>query len=279
MAHIAKKGNRYYVVVYGGINRSTGRDMRDWSDGFATRKEAERAAAEIVEAQAGRRLPVTGSHHARRLPQRSVAAAQEVAAESVDVRVVPEQRPAARRTEDRIDPAPTAPARGPRHVVRRAARRREAQRCRRRARTEVGSEHPRDAPQGARRRPSQGHRAPQRRRPRRPAEGAHRSEGPSGVVGRRASRLPREHRGLRVVRSDLPDGEHRHATRRATRTDLAQRRPRRRPASSSTSNCSPSGTKPRSVRRRHRRAGERSTSTRGPSPCCGRGDGCSSNSR
>ena len=87
--------------------------------------------------------------------------------------LVPEQRPAARRTEDRIDPASTAPARGPRHVVRRAARRREAQRCRRRARTEVGPEHPRHAPQGARRRPSQGHRAPQRGRPRRPAEGAH----------------------------------------------------------------------------------------------------------
>ena len=47
MAHIAKKGNRYFVVVYGGINRSTGRDKRDWSDGFATRKEAEREAAEI----------------------------------------------------------------------------------------------------------------------------------------------------------------------------------------------------------------------------------------
>lgn len=46
--HIAKKGNRYYPVVYGGINRSTGRDIRDWHDGFATRKEAERALAEIV---------------------------------------------------------------------------------------------------------------------------------------------------------------------------------------------------------------------------------------
>ena len=46
--HIAKKGNRYYPVVYGGINRTTGRDIRDWHDGFASRKEAERALAEII---------------------------------------------------------------------------------------------------------------------------------------------------------------------------------------------------------------------------------------
>ncbi len=45
MAHIAKKGNRYYVVVYGGIDAATGRETRDWHDGYATRKEAERAAA------------------------------------------------------------------------------------------------------------------------------------------------------------------------------------------------------------------------------------------
>ena len=47
MAHIAKKGNRYFVVAYGGINRATGGEKRDWSDGFATRKEAEREAAAI----------------------------------------------------------------------------------------------------------------------------------------------------------------------------------------------------------------------------------------
>ena len=47
MAHIAKKGSRYFVVVYGGINRATGEGIRDWSDGFATRKEAEREAVEI----------------------------------------------------------------------------------------------------------------------------------------------------------------------------------------------------------------------------------------
>ena len=46
--HIAKKGNRYYPVVYGAINRTTGRDVCDWHDDFASRKEAERALAEIV---------------------------------------------------------------------------------------------------------------------------------------------------------------------------------------------------------------------------------------
>jgi len=51
MAHIAKKGNRYYPVVYGGIDRTTGEGKRDWHDGFATRKEAGREAAEIVKRQ------------------------------------------------------------------------------------------------------------------------------------------------------------------------------------------------------------------------------------
>ena len=45
-------------------------------------------------------------------------------------------------------------------LLRRAARRREAQRRRRWARTKVGSQHPRHAPQGAGRCSSQGHRAP-----------------------------------------------------------------------------------------------------------------------
>ncbi len=51
MAHIAKKGDRFYVVVYGGIDAATGRAKRDWHDGYATRKEAERAAAEITKRQ------------------------------------------------------------------------------------------------------------------------------------------------------------------------------------------------------------------------------------
>ena len=41
----------YYVVVYGGIDPATGKAKRDWHDGYATRKEAERAAAEITKRQ------------------------------------------------------------------------------------------------------------------------------------------------------------------------------------------------------------------------------------
>ena len=51
MAHIAPKGDRFYVVVYGGIDPATGKAKRDWHDGYATRKEAERAAAEITKRQ------------------------------------------------------------------------------------------------------------------------------------------------------------------------------------------------------------------------------------
>lgn len=51
MGHIAKKGNRYYPVVYGGVDPSTGAAKRDWHDGYATRKAAERALAEITKRQ------------------------------------------------------------------------------------------------------------------------------------------------------------------------------------------------------------------------------------
>jgi integrase len=46
--HIAKKGNRYYAVIYEGINPATGKERHRWHAAGATRKEAERVLADLV---------------------------------------------------------------------------------------------------------------------------------------------------------------------------------------------------------------------------------------
>jgi integrase len=46
--HVAKKGNRYYAVIYEGIDAKTGRQRHRWYAGGATRKEAEKLLAELV---------------------------------------------------------------------------------------------------------------------------------------------------------------------------------------------------------------------------------------
>ena len=46
--HIAKKGNRYYVVIYEGIDPATGKGRHRWHAAGPTRKGAERLLAELV---------------------------------------------------------------------------------------------------------------------------------------------------------------------------------------------------------------------------------------
>ncbi|MCD9625623.1 tyrosine-type recombinase/integrase [Rhabdothermincola salaria] len=46
--HVAKKGNRYYAVVYEGTDPATGKERRRWYQGGATRREAERVLTELV---------------------------------------------------------------------------------------------------------------------------------------------------------------------------------------------------------------------------------------
>ena len=73
--HVAKKGDRFYTVVYEGTDRATGKQRHRWYPGGATRKEAERVLDRPGEADARRRLPVAREDHRRRLPRRAVAAA------------------------------------------------------------------------------------------------------------------------------------------------------------------------------------------------------------
>jgi integrase len=49
--HIAKKGKRYYAVVYEGLDPATRKPRHRWYAGGATRKEAERVLADLVKRQ------------------------------------------------------------------------------------------------------------------------------------------------------------------------------------------------------------------------------------
>ncbi|MEM9463942.1 MAG: site-specific integrase [Actinomycetota bacterium] len=46
--HIAKKGNRYYAVIYEGINPATGKPRHRWHRAGATRRAAEKVLADLV---------------------------------------------------------------------------------------------------------------------------------------------------------------------------------------------------------------------------------------
>ncbi len=46
--HIAKKGNRYYAVIYEGVDPATGRGRHRWHRAGPTRKEAERVLTDLV---------------------------------------------------------------------------------------------------------------------------------------------------------------------------------------------------------------------------------------
>jgi len=49
--HVAKKGKRYYAVVYEGTDPKTGRERHRWYAGGTTRKEADRVLANLVKRQ------------------------------------------------------------------------------------------------------------------------------------------------------------------------------------------------------------------------------------
>jgi integrase len=49
--HIAEKGNRYYAVIYEGVDRKTGKGRHRWHAAGSTRREAERVLADLVKRQ------------------------------------------------------------------------------------------------------------------------------------------------------------------------------------------------------------------------------------
>lgn len=49
--HIAKKGSRYYAVVYEGVDPSTQKERHRWFAAGRTRKQAERFLADLIKRQ------------------------------------------------------------------------------------------------------------------------------------------------------------------------------------------------------------------------------------
>ncbi|MEX0667761.1 MAG: hypothetical protein WD313_05475 [Acidimicrobiia bacterium] len=52
--YVARKGNRWYAVVYEGLDPVTGKERRSWHPAGSTREEAEELAARIAAELNGR---------------------------------------------------------------------------------------------------------------------------------------------------------------------------------------------------------------------------------
>jgi len=76
--HIAKKGTRYYAVVYEGVDSATQKQRHRWLAAGQTRKDAERLPAELVEQHDGDyRAPERislGAYLVERRPRNDMAA-------------------------------------------------------------------------------------------------------------------------------------------------------------------------------------------------------------
>ncbi len=52
--YVARKGNRWYAVIYEGIDPATGRERRSWHAAGTERADAERLAARLASELEGR---------------------------------------------------------------------------------------------------------------------------------------------------------------------------------------------------------------------------------
>ena len=162
--HIAKKGKRYYAVVYEGVDPATGKERHRWHAGGSRRSDAEKLLTELVKR----------AHDGHTTPSERVALGGYLTEKWLPIQRA-QLRPSTfdsyrRNIENHVVPAlgriplHKLDTRGPRHLLRPAADRREAQRRWRRPQPEDGPVHPPDHPQGVEGRVAEGFGRPQRRR-------------------------------------------------------------------------------------------------------------------
>jgi hypothetical protein len=72
-----RKGDRWYAVIYEGVDPATGKERRSWHAAGTERADAERLAATLA-TQANRRHDKGASNDVRRLPPVAVAAGRVV---------------------------------------------------------------------------------------------------------------------------------------------------------------------------------------------------------
>ena len=58
--HVARKGNRWYAVIYEGTDPVTGKEVRRWHPAGSCREDAERLAARLASELEGRNDEVRG---------------------------------------------------------------------------------------------------------------------------------------------------------------------------------------------------------------------------
>lgn len=118
--YVAKKGNRWYAVIYQGIDPVTGRERRSWHPAGAERADAERLAARLAAELDGRNDDVRSLSFGAFLDQ-PLAARQAVGGGRHHVRRLPPQRREPHRPRARSNLLASAAATSPRDLLRRAA--------------------------------------------------------------------------------------------------------------------------------------------------------------
>lgn len=99
--HIAKRGNRYYAVVYEGTDPGTGKDKYKWVAAGTRRSDAERLVNELVGPGEQWRGHRTRPNVARTLPDRPLAPTPGASAEAHHLPLVLQDRRASRRAPHR----------------------------------------------------------------------------------------------------------------------------------------------------------------------------------
>ena len=117
--YVARKGDRYYAVIYEGIDPITGRERRRWhpagtdrADAETARRRARRRRRETTDTS-DLRLTVAVYLTQRWLPSKQLTSADK------HVRRIPAQHRPPRHARDRADLAAPPPGRSPRASLRR----------------------------------------------------------------------------------------------------------------------------------------------------------------
>lgn len=120
--YTAKKGNRYYAVIYEGVDPATGKERRRWYPAGARKGRRRQARHGAGQAPQRRGVPRSRQGHPWRVPDGAVATGTTEPAQGDDIPLLREQRPAPRSADARQGTAQQARPEGPRRALRPAAR-------------------------------------------------------------------------------------------------------------------------------------------------------------
>ena len=114
--YVARKGNRWYAVIYHGLDPVTGREQRTWHAAGTDREAAERLAHKFAKETVGRD-DGNRSLTFRCLPHATLAPSQKDRTRTDHVPRIPANRPTPRLTVARQDQHPSAHSRPTRSAL------------------------------------------------------------------------------------------------------------------------------------------------------------------